>query len=201
MQTTTIVVLATPAVAAGEGTILTPESHQEQVAGMLGFGKPVSGCVNCRTMNEQYNYGLRVVLHGNWILQNPLFAGYGAIGAYLPPKQNAAIVAMTYGLILGAGLGSGPGGASHGAAEPWRCLMNLDASESTSLAPLMMRWSTYSRAVVCGRVVGDNGAWRSGRAAGGRQVGRGPAVRFNSQGDIVARGLPTDESIVCKWWA
>ena len=64
---------------------------------MLGFGTPVAGCANCRTLNEQYNYGLSVVLHGKWILQNPLFAGYGAIGAYLPAKKIAVAVAMTYG--------------------------------------------------------------------------------------------------------
>ena len=97
VQTTDIVDVATTAAAVGEGTILSPESHQEQVAGMLGFGTPVAGCANCRTLNEQYNYGLGVVLHGNWLLQNPVFAGYGAIGACLPAKKIAIAVAMTYG--------------------------------------------------------------------------------------------------------
>ena len=97
VQTTDIVDLATTAVAVGEGTILSPASHQEQIAGMMGFGTPVAGCANCRTLNEQYNYGLGVVLHGNWLLQNPLFAGYGAIGAYLPARKIAMAVAMTYG--------------------------------------------------------------------------------------------------------
>ena len=97
MQTTDIVDLVTTAVAVGEGTILSPASHQEQIAGMLGFGTSVPGCANCRTPNEQYNYGLGVVLHGKWIFQNPLFAGYGAIGAYLPARKIAVAVAMTYG--------------------------------------------------------------------------------------------------------
>jgi CubicO group peptidase (beta-lactamase class C family) len=97
VQTTDIVDLATTAAAVGEGTILSPASHQEQIAGMLGFGTPVAGCANCRTLNEQYNYGLGVVLHGKWLLQNPVFAGYGAIGAYLPSKKLAIAVAMTYG--------------------------------------------------------------------------------------------------------
>jgi CubicO group peptidase (beta-lactamase class C family) len=97
VQTTDIIDLATTAVAVGEGTILSPESHQEQIAGMMGFGTPVPGCANCRTLNEQFNYGLGVVLHGKWILQNPLFAGYGAIGAYLPARKIAVAVAMTYG--------------------------------------------------------------------------------------------------------
>jgi CubicO group peptidase (beta-lactamase class C family) len=97
VQTMDIVDLATTAAAVGEGTILSPASHQEQVAGMLGFGTPVAGCANCRTLNEQFNYGLGVVLHGGWVLQNPLFAGYGAIGAYLPEKKIAVAAAMTYG--------------------------------------------------------------------------------------------------------
>ena len=75
VQSTDIVDLATTAAAVGEGTVLSPASHQAQVAGMLGFGTPVAGCANCRTLNEQYNYGLSVVLHGRWVLQNPLFAG------------------------------------------------------------------------------------------------------------------------------
>jgi CubicO group peptidase (beta-lactamase class C family) len=97
VQTTDIFDLATTAAAVGEGTILSPESHQEQIAGMLGFGTPIAGCVNCHTLDEQYNYGLGVVLHGKWVLQNPVFAGYGAIGAYLPVKKIAIAVAMTYG--------------------------------------------------------------------------------------------------------
>jgi len=97
VQTMDIVDLATTAAAVGEGTILSPASHQEQVAGMVGFGTPVAGCANCRTLNDQFNYGLGVVLHGGWVLQNPLFAGYGAIGAYLPEKKIAVAAAMTYG--------------------------------------------------------------------------------------------------------
>jgi hypothetical protein len=60
--TTEIVDLATTAVAVGEGTILSPSSHQEQIAGMLGFGTSVAGCANCRTLNEQYNSSAPIAL-------------------------------------------------------------------------------------------------------------------------------------------
>ena len=66
------------AIAVGEGTLLSPESHQAQIATDLrGFGAPLEGCPTCHTLDEPYNYGLGVVINGDWILQNPLFSGYG----------------------------------------------------------------------------------------------------------------------------
>ena len=98
VQTMDIVDLATTATAVGEGTILSPESHAAQISpDMLGFGTPIAGCAGCRTMNAAYNYGLGAVLHGQWVLQNPLYGGYAAIGAYLPPKKIAIAVATTFG--------------------------------------------------------------------------------------------------------
>ena len=98
IQTTDIVDMTTTAVAIGEGTLLSPESHQAQIApDLLGFGSPLAGCPNCHTLDETYNYGLGVVLSGDWILQNPLFAGYGAVMAYLPAEKIAIAVATTFG--------------------------------------------------------------------------------------------------------
>lgn len=69
-------------VAIGEGTMLSPESHAAQIGpDLLRFGSPLAGCPNCHAFDESYNYGLGVVLHGPWILQNPLISGYGAIAA------------------------------------------------------------------------------------------------------------------------
>jgi CubicO group peptidase (beta-lactamase class C family) len=97
IQTTNIVDLAASAIAIGEGTLLSPASHQAQIApDLLGFGSPVEGCPTCATMEERYNYGLGVVLSGSWILQNPLFAGCGAVMAYLPSKKLAIAVATTF---------------------------------------------------------------------------------------------------------
>ena len=98
IQTTNIYDMTTTAVAIGTGALLTPESHQAQVdPGLLGFGSPQSGCPTCATLNERYNYGIGVVLHGPWILQNPLFAGCGAVEGYLPSQKLAIAVATTYG--------------------------------------------------------------------------------------------------------
>lgn len=98
IETTDIVDMATSAVAVGEGTLLSPASHQAQIApDLLGFGAPLAGCPTCRTLNESLNYGLGVVLSGSWILQNPLFAGYGGVMAYLPARKIAIAVATTFG--------------------------------------------------------------------------------------------------------
>ncbi|HYO30678.1 MAG TPA: serine hydrolase domain-containing protein, partial [Thermomicrobiales bacterium] len=97
IQTTTIDDMATTAVAVGEGTLLSPESYRAMVEPrLLGFGAPLAGCPNCHTLDEQYSYGLGVVRSGDWILQNPLFAGYGAIEAYLPARKLAIAVATTF---------------------------------------------------------------------------------------------------------
>jgi CubicO group peptidase (beta-lactamase class C family) len=98
IQTSNIVDLTTTAAAVGEGTVLSPASHQAQIApDLLGFGKPLAGCPACHTLNETYTYGLGVVLTGDWIVQNPLFAGYGAVAGYLPAEKIAIAVATTFG--------------------------------------------------------------------------------------------------------
>jgi CubicO group peptidase (beta-lactamase class C family) len=98
IQTTDIVDMTTTAAAVGEWTILSPESHQAQIApDLLGFGKPLAGCPACHTLDKTYTYGLGVILTGDWIVQNPLFAGYGAVAGYLPAEKIAIAVATTFG--------------------------------------------------------------------------------------------------------
>jgi CubicO group peptidase (beta-lactamase class C family) len=98
IQTTNIYDLATTAVAVGTGALLSPASHRAQIAPDLrGFGAPLAGCRTCHTLDLRYTYGLGVVLQGPWILQNPLFGGYGAVAAYLPAQRLAVAVATTYG--------------------------------------------------------------------------------------------------------
>ncbi len=98
IQTTNIVDMATTAVAIGEGALLSAESHKEQIApSLLGFGSPLKGCPNCHTLDTRYNYGLGIVLSGDWLLQNPLFSGCGAVEGYLPSHKIAIAVATTYG--------------------------------------------------------------------------------------------------------
>ena len=72
IQMTTIHDMTTTAEAIGTGTLLSPESHRARIApDLLGFGAPLDGCPNCHTLDENYSYGLGVVLAGDWVLQNP----------------------------------------------------------------------------------------------------------------------------------
>ena len=97
VQTSTIRDLTTTAEAIGSGTLLSPESYEEQTAPKLvGFGEPLEGCPNCHTLDENFSYGLGIVIMGDWLVQNPLFAGTSAIEAYLPSKKIAIAVATTY---------------------------------------------------------------------------------------------------------
>jgi CubicO group peptidase (beta-lactamase class C family) len=98
IQTTNIYDMTATAAAIGEGTLLSPASHQAMVApSLLGFGAPLEGCDNCRTLNRLYSYGLGVIISGSWLLQNPLFGGYAGVEAYLPSKKIAIAVALTFG--------------------------------------------------------------------------------------------------------
>jgi CubicO group peptidase (beta-lactamase class C family) len=98
IQTTTIGDMAASAEAIGTGVLLSPESHHAQLdPGLLGFGVPLEGCPNCRTLNEVYNYGLGIVLHGPWLLQNPSFSGMASAMAYLPARQLSIAIVCTFG--------------------------------------------------------------------------------------------------------
>jgi CubicO group peptidase (beta-lactamase class C family) len=97
IETTNIYDMAASAVAIGEGTLLSPASHQAMVGpSLLGFGSPLEGCNTCHTLDNYYNYGLGVVRSGNWLLQNLLLNGYGGTMAYLPGKKIAIAFEMTY---------------------------------------------------------------------------------------------------------
>jgi CubicO group peptidase (beta-lactamase class C family) len=97
IQTTDIYNMETTARAVGEGTLLSPESHQAQVAPeLIGFGSPLPGCTTCGTLTRDFNYGLGVWIKGSWIMQNPLFFGYAGVEAYLPSKKIAIAVANTF---------------------------------------------------------------------------------------------------------
>ena len=97
VQTTNIYDMTATADAVGTGKLLSPASHQVQVATTLrGRTKAVTGCASCFVQNIGYTYGLGVVISGDWLLQNPAFGGYGAVEAYLPSKKIAIAIAATY---------------------------------------------------------------------------------------------------------
>lgn len=66
------------------------ELHKGQLLS-LHLGRPT-----CFEQNDGYSYGLGIVISGHWLLQNPMFAGYAAVEAYLPSQRVAVAVAVTY---------------------------------------------------------------------------------------------------------
>ena len=98
IQTTDIYDMTATADAIGMGTLLSEASRSAQIApSLIGFGHEQAGCPTCHTLDAVYSYGLGVVIKGQWILQNPLFGGYGSVEAYLPSGRIAVAVAVTFG--------------------------------------------------------------------------------------------------------
>lgn len=74
------------AAAIGTGALLSPESHELQLAPLTAKFKPWS---------ESSYYGFGVFVINGWIVQNPSFAGYAATMAYLPSQKLAIAVSVT----------------------------------------------------------------------------------------------------------
>ena len=97
IQTSTIYDLEATAVGVGSGKLLSRESYQKMVStDLLGRTRTQPGCATCAPMTDGYTYGLGIVISGGWLLQNPMFAGYSAVEAYLPEKKIAIAVAATF---------------------------------------------------------------------------------------------------------
>ncbi|RPF45993.1 CubicO group peptidase (beta-lactamase class C family) [Streptomyces sp. Ag109_G2-6] len=84
VMTSTMADMAKSFAAIGEGRLLSPESHKAQLT-------PVA------TVQPGVSYALGLVVDGDWILQNPSFAGYAATVAYLPAKKLAIATVATQG--------------------------------------------------------------------------------------------------------
>lgn len=96
VETSTIEDLTKTAVGIGSGALLSKSSYRAQTGpNLLGFGSALPGC-SCAQQVNGYNYGLGIVRSGPWLLQNPLFSGYAATEAYLPSKEIAIAVAVTF---------------------------------------------------------------------------------------------------------
>ena len=97
IQTTTIDDVDRSAIAIGEGTLLSPASHEAMISTDLrGFGETLEGCPTCGPQTERYAYGIGIVTTGNWVMQNPLFYGYAGVMSYLPSQKIAISVAVTF---------------------------------------------------------------------------------------------------------
>ncbi|GAA0305345.1 serine hydrolase domain-containing protein [Streptomyces polychromogenes] len=84
VMTSTMADMAKSFAAIGEGKLLSPRSHKAQLT-------PVS------TVEPGTSYALGLVVQGDWIVQNPSFAGYAATVAYLPAKKLAIATVATQG--------------------------------------------------------------------------------------------------------
>lgn len=97
IQTTNIYDMEATAVGIGSGKLLSAASYQAMVSTDLrGKTHAQEDCATCFEQSAGYTYGLGLVVSGNWLLQNPQFAGYAAAEAYLPAQKIAIAVAVTY---------------------------------------------------------------------------------------------------------
>jgi CubicO group peptidase (beta-lactamase class C family) len=97
IQTTNIYDLEATAVGVGSGKLLSADSYKKMVATALrGKTHAQPGCPTCSDQNEGYTYGLGIITSGDWLMQNPLFAGCAAVEAYLPAQKVAIAVAVTF---------------------------------------------------------------------------------------------------------
>ncbi|MDX2376494.1 beta-lactamase family protein [Microbacterium sp. LRZ72] len=97
VQNTDVADTATLFRAIGRGELLSDESHERQIAPTLrDQTTAVEGCPSCFPQDERYTFGYGLVLHGDWMLQNPAFHGYGGVAAYLPAQDVSVAVVVTY---------------------------------------------------------------------------------------------------------
>ena len=88
VMTSNIPDILASAVAIGEGTLLTPESHALQFASDTARFKP---------WRDNSYYGLGVFTINGWAVQNPSFFGFAATMAYLKERKMALAVTTTLG--------------------------------------------------------------------------------------------------------
>jgi CubicO group peptidase (beta-lactamase class C family) len=97
IQTTNIYDLNATAVAIGTGKLLSRESYQKMITkDLIGKTTTLPGCLTCFPQQVGYTYGLGIVSTGDWLMQNPLFAGEAGAFAYLPARKVAIAVAVTF---------------------------------------------------------------------------------------------------------
>ncbi|MFJ9868028.1 serine hydrolase domain-containing protein [Streptomyces sp. NPDC101165] len=100
VQTTNICDLARSAQGIGSGQLLSRSSYQVQLnPGTVGLGAPTSSCpaTVCFKQTEDFHFGVGVVVKNGWVLQNPSFAGFAAVQAYLSAQRLAIAVSTTVG--------------------------------------------------------------------------------------------------------
>ncbi len=98
VETTDISDLAVSIEAVATGKLLSPASSAAQIVPSLnGFGHTQAGCSACGENTAAFNYGLGVIITGNWIGQTLGFAGASGIAGYLPAQKLTIAVEATNG--------------------------------------------------------------------------------------------------------
>ena len=131
IQTTNIFDLNTTAVAVGTGKLLSPELYKAMIStGLRGKTTALPGCATCFPQSEDYSYGLGIVTTGDWVMQDPLFAGEAGAFAYLPSKKVAIALALTFAEDAFASDGSYKSEVGGNAADQvWREVATVVAPE------------------------------------------------------------------------
>jgi CubicO group peptidase (beta-lactamase class C family) len=97
IQYTDIFDVTRSAEAMGRGELLSAASYELMTSrDQATFGGPVDGCPSCRRGSDVYTYGIGIVHKGDWLLQNPMFAGLAGTAAYLPQEEIAISVFVTF---------------------------------------------------------------------------------------------------------
>ena len=97
IQTTNIYDMEASASGLGSGKLLTKDSYEKFASTDLrGKTHALPGCTTCMDQNDVYTYGMGIVISGDWLIQNPLFAGEAGVMAYLPSKKVSMAIAVTY---------------------------------------------------------------------------------------------------------
>ena len=97
VQTTNIFDMEASASGLGSGKLLSKSSYDRfKSTDLRGKTRTQPGCTTCMELNDSYTYGMGIVISGDWLLQNPLFAGEAGVMAYLPAKKISMAIAVTY---------------------------------------------------------------------------------------------------------
>ncbi|MFD9408688.1 serine hydrolase domain-containing protein [Streptomyces sp. NPDC059989] len=86
--------------ATGTGELVSEKSFRTQIdPGTVGLGRATPSCPAsvCLANTAAHHFGLGVLVVNGWILTNPSFSGYAAIGAYLPAEGLSIAVSVTMG--------------------------------------------------------------------------------------------------------
>jgi CubicO group peptidase (beta-lactamase class C family) len=100
IETTDIADMTRTAIGIGSGKLLSRRSYRAQIDPHIGFGhRAPKTCERCMRLNRYYGYGIGLATngnHGQWLLQNPLFAGEAAIESYLPSRRISIAIVTTF---------------------------------------------------------------------------------------------------------